>query len=246
MTTLAESGRIRKRARQLIAGVALGTCAFTLQAGPVSGQGSWESTLLGRDLDGDSVNDAWYDTDLKITWLELDKGPWDYYGAKATVTSLIVGGFTDWRLPSVNDMGTAGCPAAISYSGPDCGVNLDPSSSEFAHLWYVTLGNLGAWDTAGNNRAGGGLTNTGPFQNLHNDIYWTGTIYPADARAWYFNMATGLQWHATTLTSMYYIAVRDGDVASVEPPAPMPVPSPFVLGLAGLLALGVTRHRKTH
>jgi hypothetical protein len=37
----------------------------------VSGQGTWETTLQGRDLDGNAANgfEAYYDTALDITWL---------------------------------------------------------------------------------------------------------------------------------------------------------------------------------
>ena len=36
---------------------------------PISGQGTWETTLQARDFNGDSVIDAYYDTALNITWL---------------------------------------------------------------------------------------------------------------------------------------------------------------------------------
>ena len=40
-------------------------------AAPVSGMGTWESTLQGRDLDGNAGNgfEAYYDTALDLTWL---------------------------------------------------------------------------------------------------------------------------------------------------------------------------------
>ena len=36
---------------------------------PVPGQGTWETTLQARDIDGDGTVDAWYDTALDLTWL---------------------------------------------------------------------------------------------------------------------------------------------------------------------------------
>lgn len=47
-----------------------GTCTLA-NAAAVSGQGTWETTLQGRDLDGDLSNgfEAYYDTALNITWL---------------------------------------------------------------------------------------------------------------------------------------------------------------------------------
>ena len=44
-------------------------CSAVAQALPVLGQGTWETTLQARDLNGDSVTDAYYDTSLNITWL---------------------------------------------------------------------------------------------------------------------------------------------------------------------------------
>jgi hypothetical protein len=35
----------------------------------VPGQGTWQTTLQARDLDGDGQIDAFYDTVLNITWL---------------------------------------------------------------------------------------------------------------------------------------------------------------------------------
>ena len=35
----------------------------------VPGQGTWETTLQARNLDGDTTTDAFYDTALSITWL---------------------------------------------------------------------------------------------------------------------------------------------------------------------------------
>ncbi len=43
---------------------------LNLIAGAVSAQGTWETTLQGRDLDGDPTTiEAYYDTVLNITWL---------------------------------------------------------------------------------------------------------------------------------------------------------------------------------
>lgn len=54
----------------------LNACVLTVglishpQAVPIIGQGTWETTLQARDLDGDPATiDAYYDTLLNITWL---------------------------------------------------------------------------------------------------------------------------------------------------------------------------------
>jgi hypothetical protein len=42
----------------------------TASAAAVSGQGTWETTLQGRDLDGNTTTfEAYFDTALDITWL---------------------------------------------------------------------------------------------------------------------------------------------------------------------------------
>ncbi len=196
------------------------TWALPVQATGVSGQGTWESTLQGRDLDGNLATfEAYYDTLLGITWLvdanyaltsgydteghidgRLSWGPalvWaqslDPYGS----------GVTGWRLPTAVDLGAPGCN--FSYNGTDCGYNVDTLSSELAHMFYVTLGNLAYRDPLGNPaQPGWGLTNTGPFLNLMSDYYyWTGTL--ADAgNAWGFVFDEGRQSLRSTVQTANY------------------------------------------
>lgn len=54
-----------------VAALAVAVAAPQAQAAAVSGQGTWETTLQGRDLDGSAANgfEAYYDTVLNITWL---------------------------------------------------------------------------------------------------------------------------------------------------------------------------------
>ena len=62
---------------------------------------------------------------------------WD--NANNWAQNLSFGGYTDWRLPTMVDTGAAG--VQCTYSGTDCGYNVDTSTSEMAHLFYVTLDN---------------------------------------------------------------------------------------------------------
>ena len=107
--------------------------------------GTAHAALLGRDLNGSAGSfEAYYDTDLDITWLADanyaktsgydadDKMTWvaattwaanlNFYNPLANQT------YADWRLSTTTDMGTSGCDFA--YSGTDCGYNVDPASSE--------------------------------------------------------------------------------------------------------------------
>ena len=162
-------------------------------AAPISGQGTWESTLQGRDLDGNlSTAEAYYDTTLNITWLadanfaygsSYDAADGDIDGRTSWANAMnwaanlnpYSSGITGWELPEILDTGAPGCN--FTFSGSDCGANVDVTTSAMAHMFYVTLGNLSTCDgiqcgPGSTPQPGGGLTNTGLFQNIHdNDLY---------------------------------------------------------------------------
>ncbi len=109
-------------------------------AGAVSGQGTWETTLQYRDLDGNVANgpEAFYDTVLDVSWLRDANvnmgnninGNFLYWqDAVAWANNLIVNGIDGWRLPTVVDTGTPGCD--FSYGGgTDCGYTPQAATSE--------------------------------------------------------------------------------------------------------------------
>lgn len=108
---------------------------------------------------------------------------WD--AAMTWANTLVVGGVGGWRLPKVVDTGAPGCD--LSYAGAtDCGYNVQTASSEMAHLYYETLGNLAyCWpgDTtcAAGPQTGWGLTNTAGFRNVQSGGYWSDTWYAPNA-----------------------------------------------------------------
>lgn len=231
-------------------------CAGAVQSAAVSGQGTWETTLQGRDASGNSVpllaggvpNPALayvYDTQLDLTWLANwnVNGPTTWAAATAWATSLTdFGG--GWSLPGVEDTGMAGCYWA--YSGADCGYNVYGSEvarrvSPLAHMFYDTLGNKAGWDEAAVSQSGGGLTNTGPFSNMLANDYWSGTAYAPDPNyAWYFFTLYGGQSIRAQDTNYFAVAVRPGDVfvnAVAEPGS-------LVALLAGLGAFAAMRGRR--
>lgn len=150
----------------------------TAHAVGVSGQGTWETTLLPRDINGDNVVDTFYDTVLDVSWLANANaaGRMTWANANAWAAGLDVFGKTGWRLPTMIDTGVPGCNISIA-GGTDCGLNVQTISpdgqtvfSEMAHLWYVSLGNK-AYCTPGDSacsspQPGWGLTNTGAFSNF--------------------------------------------------------------------------------
>jgi hypothetical protein len=105
-------------------------CAYSVaaQAAVLPGQGTWERTLLARDLDGNIGNgaEAYYDTVLNITWLaDVNAGAGSIYDTMIASTGegtpsstatdgrmvaldallwtaqLNVNGVTGWRLPGL-------------------------------------------------------------------------------------------------------------------------------------------------
>lgn len=216
----------------------------------ISGQGTWESTLHARDLDGNGSTDAYYDTALGVTWLadpeyvvtsgQADFGRVTWTDAMAWVDGLTLGGYDDWRLPSTIDTGSIGCDH--SYGGTDCGYRPDSASSELSHMFYVTLGNQGVDGHAGSPATGTegiGLTNSGYFDNLQQGVHWSGSAYVEPEFHWGFSTYNGLQgvFHPQYFPVAYAWAVRSGDVIA----APVPEPETYFMMLAGLAFVCASR-----
>ncbi len=156
----------------------------------MSDQGTWETTLHARDTNGDMVVDACCDSTLDLTWL----ADWNANGADtwgnqvAWAAGLNVHGFIGWRLPSATNHNNEGCNGSFA-GGTDCGYNVDSASSEMAHVYCVTLGNLafcrpGDSSCTGGPPAGFGLSNTADFINImQSRLYWSGTEYAPEPRA---------------------------------------------------------------
>lgn len=248
------------------------SAAMTPQAHAVavSGQGTWETTLQARDLDGNLANgaEAYYDTALNITWLgnagystagsTIKAGPsMSWYTAMDVVQKYSIGGVSGWRLPKFVDLGTPGCN--YSSGGTDCGGNVDPASSELAHMYYVTLGNKASVSTVmpdGYTAVISGFSNGGPFSAIELSTttegrhttypnWWTGTEYPTlSIAAVYFSGFGGDQTimdKGEFNMSIRAWAVHDGDVGTVMS---VPEPSSVVLMALGLSGLAVARRRK--
>jgi len=205
---------------------------------------------------------AYYDTELNITWLADanyaktsgydSDGLMSWSAAHGWIASLNAAnhlGVNTWRLPFVVDTGATGC-VATAYSGTDCGYNVQTKTgatvySEMAHLYYTTLGNTGAKNTSGFDTGGACLigpnyclTNSGPFSNIQPNYYWSGTENAgAINNAWVFYFGSGLQTHSLKFNGFYAWAVSPGDIAAV------PVPGAAGLFGAALAALWVMGQR---
>jgi hypothetical protein len=240
------------------------TSIMTAQAAPVSGQGTWETTLEGRleTAPGSGVFLAYYDTVLDITWAAdaniNGTDSWDNQVAWAA--GLTLGGVSGWRLPTVspidgstfdatwsNNATTDWGYAPTTTDGTDGGWR-DASNtpvSEMGHMYYVTLGNLGRCtpddaDPSGcTEQTGRGLTNTGPFSDVQSDSYWFGTEN-GFGDDWRFNFHDGRQSTGSTGNNHFAWAVRSGDI-----PAVVPVPAAVWLFGSGLMGLlGVVKRKR--
>lgn len=162
-----------------------------------------------------------------------------YYDSVRKVT------YEDWRLPTASPVNGVSFNYNFSFDGStDQSYNLG-SSSELAHMFNVSLGNVGAYTTGGLTNScwssfGNCLDNTGPFLNLLPGTYWTGVEYGQNTgRTWHFNMDSGNQSDGSKGERLYAWAVRDGDVAAI------PEPETYAMMLAGLGLVGAARQRRS-
>lgn len=203
----------------------------------------------------DRGNGLIYDDLLDVTWFQnadfaaskISYGMLDFNQAKSMVSAFAYTDpvsnvtYSDWRLPRVIDNLTPGCNFQ-GYGATNCG--LRAGAGEMSILFYITLGNLGYYDTQGNQgQLGWGLSNKGPFLNLQTGNYWydTPNISNAD-EVWSFSFGFGTENDsAPIIDAQHLMILRSGDVAAV------PEPSSGVLCGFGfvLLATSFRAYRKT-
>lgn len=236
---------MKKVVTAILAGLAL-VCMMT---GPARAS----LTTIGTATYGGSDYNLIWDNDNNgnsVVWLDYSNihAGWSYQnawaaGLNSSITSyninpgfIVDWGSSAWRLPSTVDSdgpyvyGTDGTTTA--------GLNIN--TSEMGHLYYTELGNLGRYDTSGNEQSGYGLTNTGDFRHLSESYYWSGTEYAYNpGYAWYSHLMDGNQGHTSKTSPGRGLAVRGGQVSAV------PVPGAIWLLGSGLIGLlGIRRRRK--
>lgn len=235
---------------------------FALAAGAAFVSVSAQAALVARNLDGDtSTAEAYYDSALGITWMRDVQRLASTYGLTVAMTQAsaqtalasfnadasVNHGFSGWRLPEANGVhviGGLGCQTGFNGS-TDCGSNVNVASSELAHLFHATLGNISSRDTAGGFLPGTagvdfGLVHSGDFTGLAADRYWTGEAsyrlifgMPQHGHV-VFNFADGSQGLGAATSVARAWLVHDGDIGGAVSSSAVPVP-----GSLGLAALGL-------
>ncbi len=217
--------------------------AWAAAAGLVALSGAAQAALVNRG--GGMV----YDTTRNITWLAdmnhavtsgyaaanaggtgsnrvWADGRMGWGAAVAWADQLVYGGFSDWRLPTLNPADTT-C-VLTWYVGTGC------TGGELSGLFVTDLGNQP--DQSVRYQVGdtpAQIANLALFSNVRSGDYWSGTELAWSAgNAWYFSAVDGKQAFTGKYIEFFAMAVRPGDVAAA-------VPEPQTLALA-LLALGAT------
>jgi len=156
-----------------------------------------------------------YDTATQLSWLKNANmaGMMTWSQAVAWVATLNTGngfaGLKGWRLPATTqpdttclDQATPGGSFPLQGHGQDC------TGSEMGYLYYVSLGNV----------AGNPWIAAGPFTNIRNNFYWSGTEYaPGTTHAWSFIFRNGFQYHSSKTYSYFVWPVRPGARTQPKP-----------------------------
>lgn len=200
-----------------------------------------------------------YDTDLNITWLDYTytnvTQPYQGRDGKnlwASELVVTVNGvsYDEWRLPSTVDESRL---THFTYDGTTSTGWNNPTTSEMSHLFYTELGNKGSRTNDARVVADGeyGLNNTGPFQNLLSENYWSGTVNllpqstTIQSNAWFFDMLHGYQGVTDKdLSATHGLAVTSGHIQSSTP---VPEPATMLLfgaGLVGLIGSRITKKNR--
>ena len=218
-----------------LVGLATGLMVFGLASGA-----SASLTKVGTawyDSNGDGNKEGYnliYDADSPlgpITWLDYSTGETGWVGQNDWASGLNVAGVLTYSLNSgLTASWTGGWRLPSAGMNPQAGYN--QTTSEMGHLYYTEMG------FSGGSGHSSSTLNSGVFDNLHSDYFWSGTQY-SSSQAWFFGFNIGDQG-VGLMGNNHALAVRPGEVSTV------PVPGAVWLlgsGLAGLASSRIKRKK---
>lgn len=196
----------------------------------------------------DQGNGMIYDDVLEVTWLQnanyanssgyvtpngrdvtSTNGRMNWNEAVEWADQLSYGGFSQWRLPTVEPINGTNFVVDVSFDGStDFGEHITSPQSELSYMYFANLNNPSVHDSVfgcGPIASSSCLNNTGSFNNLESYNYWSGTEVESDTFfAWSFNTQHGIQTLYDGKPNEFYAwAVHQGDITTV------PIPSAFWL-----------------
>jgi hypothetical protein len=217
-----------------------------------------QATLIDLGVHDSNLSGLIYDTEQDLTWLmdanytktnnyslANNDGRMTWEDAQSWVGQLKVGGYDDWRLPTVGAM-NVNQPSDCPFVGGNCGYNVNILNSELAYLWYEVLGNKAYYDESGvGPQSGWGLesmsANGVGFLNMQSNNYWLKVTTSQGGNA--LNFRTGNQtgsYYGMPNIYFYAIGVRSGRaISSIPEPSTLAI---FLLGMVGLASRRFKRH----
>jgi uncharacterized repeat protein (TIGR01451 family) len=156
---------------------------------------------------------AGYDTDGFMTWDEANA--WITYLNTTDFDNDGIPGYANhnnWRLPQTLPINGTSYHYNFNYDGStDNSYNITSPNSEMAYLFYVELGNLGAFDTSGIDIPLGFRLpfNTGPFPYFPQNSWSSTELSIAADQAWLFDFLGGRQFFLPKNIGLNAWAVRN-------------------------------------
>lgn len=158
--------------------------------------------------------------------------------------NLVYGGFSDWRLPTLN-LNDPTCSDQITIGAITVTQGAGCSGGELSGLFTTDLGNQ-PWSSV-LNQVGDTpdqIANFALFTGVKEGHYWASTTTPCPGYTcvWQYSTFWGTVWadskEYSAISGGRVVLVRDGDVAAVPEPSTSAL---IAAGLAGLLAVGRRR-----